>query len=89
MAEPPRLVGRLTAELCLSARQGPNALKEYELDLRGKRSHPCFAPGRPGRSRLGARVGRPLLCLVLAPVPASAAARRAQAGRTNPNAPGR
>jgi len=35
---PPRLQGRLTAELVLGSPQGFNAVKDYELDLRGTRS---------------------------------------------------
>ena len=31
----PKLPGRLTAELVLRSPQNPNALKEYELNLRG------------------------------------------------------
>ena len=86
MAEPPRLVGRLTAELCLSARQGPNALKEYELDLRGEPMPCSSSPGQPERSRLRAGVGRPMLGRAAPRVPASGAARRPEAARTNPNA---
>jgi hypothetical protein len=35
---PPRLQGRLTAELVLGSPQGFNAVKDYELDLRGARN---------------------------------------------------
>jgi hypothetical protein len=41
---PPRLQGRLTAELVLGSPQGFNAVKDYELDLRGARNTPQRAP---------------------------------------------
>ncbi len=38
-AAPPRLAGRLTVDLILSAPQGFNAVKDYSIDLRG--THAC------------------------------------------------
>ena len=46
---PPRLQGRLTAELVLSSPQGFNAVKDYELDLRGACRGHARAPEGCGR----------------------------------------
>ncbi len=61
---PPRLAGRLTAELILRSPQQFNAVKDYELDLRGapRRALPRSAQRlrrrvRAGRGRLR-RAGR-------------------------------
>ena len=52
----PRLAGRLTADLVLSAPQGFNAVKDYSISLRGAAQAACSAAEASRRCRPPAAV---------------------------------